>query len=83
MGWDYDGDTYIPNDKLPLARQIIELAAQGNSLHSIRKHFENLGIRTVGNPRMPQGSKFWNINTIRRTIKNDLYRPHTCEEVSA
>jgi hypothetical protein len=82
MGWSYDGDTYVPNDKLPLARQIIELAAQGQSLHSIRKHFEGLGIRTVGNPRKPEGSRYWNINTIRRTINNDLYRPHTADEVS-
>jgi DNA invertase Pin-like site-specific DNA recombinase len=29
MGWSYDGDTYVPNDKLLLARQIIERAAQG------------------------------------------------------
>jgi hypothetical protein len=58
-------------------RRIFEMAASGISLHRIRKTFEEEAIPTAS------GSKFWNINTIGKTIRNDVYRAHTYEEVKA
>ncbi len=85
LGFEYvpTSGNYRVTPQMELVRRMFHLVASGKALHAVKKIFEGEGIRSGGNPRMPGGSRFWNINTIRRTILNDAYRPHTFEEIKA
>jgi site-specific DNA recombinase len=79
-GFTYDkgiGNYRVDERTMRVVRRIFEMAASGISLHRIRKTFEDESIPTAS------GSKFWNINTIGKIIRNDVYRAHTYEEVKA
>ncbi len=76
MGYVYANDSYVVHEPtMRLVRRIFEMAANGTSLHQIRKTFEREGIPTVN------GSKYWNINSIRRVILRDEYRSHSYQEI--
>ena len=74
---------YRITSQMELERRMFTLVASGMALHAVKKTFEGEGIRTGGNLSMLGGSRFWNINTIRRTILHDAYLPHTFEEIEA
>jgi DNA invertase Pin-like site-specific DNA recombinase len=76
LGFTYSNGSYeIHEPTMRLVRRIFELVAAGTSLHRVRKIFESEGIPTVN------GSKYWNVNTIRRVIKQDAYRSHNYDEI--
>jgi site-specific DNA recombinase len=78
MGFTYSNGSYeIHEPTMRLVRRIFELAADGESLHRIRRKFESESIPTVN------GSRFWNVNTIRRVILQDVHRPHSYNEIKA
>ena len=61
---------------MPIVRRIFQMVAcQGCSLHGIKKRFEAQGLLT------PTGKRYWSETFIREVIKDDVYRPHTFEEV--
>jgi site-specific DNA recombinase len=61
---------------MPIVRRIFQMvASQGYSLHGIKKRFEAQGLLT------PAGKRYWSETFIREVIKDDVYRPHTFEEV--
>jgi site-specific DNA recombinase len=66
---DWGGDT--PEGQL--LRGILDQVA----LHRIGRKFESESIPTVN------GSRFWNVNTIRRVILQDVHRPHSYNEIKA
>jgi site-specific DNA recombinase len=82
LGFVYANDRYeVDEPSMRLVRRIFEMAANGTSLHRIRKTFEDEGITTAGSTRKPEGSRYWNINSIRRVILNDVYHARSYDEV--
>jgi site-specific DNA recombinase len=79
-GFTYDrgiGNYCVDERTMRVVRRIFEMAASGTSLHRIRKSFEDEAIPTA------EGSRFWNVNTIGKIIRNDVYRAHGYEEIKA
>ena len=50
---------------------------EGSSLRKVKQRFEIEALPT------PAGKKFWSETFIREVIKDDVYRPHSFEEVQA
>ena len=59
-----------------MVRRIFEMVAEGCALHAVKQGLDSLRIKS------PAG-KSWNVATIREILKDDVYRAHTHEEVSA
>ena len=79
-GFTYDkglGNYRVDERTMRVVRRIFEMAASDTSLHRIRKTFEDEAIPTA------EGFKFWNVNTIGKVIRNDVYRSHSYEEIKA
>jgi len=66
----------VDEEQMRTVRRIFEMVARGESFYAIIKTFEREGIRS------PRGQERWNRPTLRHLILNDLYRPHTLEEVT-
>ncbi len=59
-------------------RDIFRLVAvEENTLHAVKRALENAGVRT------PKGKEFWSTIYLRERILDDVYKPHTIEEVNA
>ena len=79
-GFTYDkgiGNYRVDERTICVVKRIFEMAASGTSLHRIRKTFEDEAIPTA------EGSRFWNVNTIGKVIRNDVYRAHSYQEIKA
>lgn len=77
LGYVYAGDSYrVDEPNMILVRRVFALSATGDGLWKIKKALESEGIRTPGSTVKPEGSKFWNPNTLRRIIKRDEYLAH-------
>jgi site-specific DNA recombinase len=84
-GFSYDpvaANYRINEEDMRVVRRIFQMAANGTSLHRIRKTFEGEGLTTAGSTRRPEGSRFWNVNSLRRVIRNDVYRSHSFDEIT-
>jgi site-specific DNA recombinase len=53
------------------------VGVEGKSMRAVKKDFEARGVPTPG------GGRYWHAGTIREMIENDVYRPHTNEELEA
>ncbi len=53
------------------------VGTEGHSLRAVVKTFEREGLPT------PKRAKHWNRSFLRACIRDDVYRPHTFEEVAA
>ncbi|HEX8260371.1 MAG TPA: recombinase family protein [Rubrobacteraceae bacterium] len=63
---------------MPTVRRIFRMVGlEGSSLRKVKQRFEIEGLPTPG------GKKFWSETFIREVIKDDVYRPHSFEEVQA
>jgi site-specific DNA recombinase len=80
-GFDYNGtrDNYVVDEeKMQVVRRIFRMiGAEGNSLNGVKKTFDREGIPT------PRGSRYWGNTFIQRVVTDDVYKPHTFEEVKA
>ena len=63
---------------IPTIQRIFRMVAvEGYSLHGIKRRFETEGLLTSA------GKKHWSQVFIRKVIKDDVYRPHSFEEIKA
>jgi site-specific DNA recombinase len=63
---------------MPTVHRIFRMvASEGHSLHRIKKRFEAEGLLTL------TGKRYWSETFIREVIRDDVYRPHTFEEIEA
>jgi site-specific DNA recombinase len=70
-------DNYVVDD---VSMRIIErifrmVGAEGQTLNAVKRTFNREGVRP------PLGGKYWSPKYIRECIKDDVYRPHSFEEV--
>lgn len=60
---------------MTVVRRIVQLAADGTSVHGIKRILDAEGVPT------PAGRPYWHLRAIRAFIMDDVYKPHTFEEV--
>ena len=72
-------DAYQVNEaEMAVVRRIFRMVgAEGESLRAVAKKFEGEGLPT------PKRAKHWNRSFLRTCIGDDVYKPHTLEEVQA
>jgi len=68
----------INEDEMDVVRRIFHMVGvEGRSIRSISTILEQEGIPT------PKGAKHWDRSFSRKCIEDDVYKPHTFEEVKA
>jgi site-specific DNA recombinase len=66
----------INEDEMQIVRRIFHMVGtEGRSFRSISTILEREGIPT------PKGAKYWDRSFFRKCIEDDVYKPHTFEEV--
>ncbi len=70
-------DSYTVDERdMEVVRRIFYLVgAQGQPMYAVKRTFEREGLLS------PTGKRSWSPQFIRKPIQNDVYRPHTFEEV--
>ena len=85
FGFEYNAtrDGYeIDEQTMPVVRRIFEMVASGSSLNSIAERLSREGVRVPYS--RSRSVKWWNVTFLRNCIvKDDVYRPHTYEEIAA
>ncbi|CAN5660494.1 recombinase family protein [soil metagenome] len=51
------------------------IGAEGRTMNAVKRAFEREGVRP------PLGGKYWSPKYIRECIRDDVYRPHTFDEI--
>ena len=79
FGYNEARDNYVVNEEtMGVVRRIFRMVgAEGHSLNGVKKTFDREGVPT------PRNSRYWGNTFIQRVITDDVYKPHTFEEVSA
>ena len=68
----------VDEDEMRVVRRIFEMiGVQGSSIRAVRRDLEAEGLRTPG------GRKRWSQMFVRSAILDDVYRPHSHEELKA
>ena len=61
---------------MAVVRRIFHMiGAERVAIHSVKKILEREGIPT------PRGGQYWDKKVIREIVLNDVYKPHTFDEV--
>ncbi len=79
FGFDYNStrDSYIVNpEQMEIVQRIFYMAGvEKTTIYKIKRHLEEAGLKT------PSGKADWDTPFIRGLLVNDLYKPHTFEEI--
>ena len=67
----------VDEDRMRLVRRIFRDVAEGATLRAIKLKLEKEGVPT------PRGARFWDRSFFRNCVLDDVYRPHSFEEVAA
>jgi site-specific DNA recombinase len=66
----------VDEDQMAIVRRVIRMVGEeGMTLYAVRKSLSAAGILS------PSGKKLWHQGYLRTMILDDIYRPHTYEEV--
>jgi site-specific DNA recombinase len=80
-GFRYNGvrDGYeVDEEKMAVVRRIFRMvAAEGVSTHGVARTLEREGVPNPG------GGRYWYKRLVKQFILDDVYRPHTFQEVAA
>ncbi len=70
-------DNYVVDEEvMQIIRRIFRMVgAEGEPMNAVKRAFERDGVRP------PRGGRFWSPKYIRDVIRDDVYRPHTFEEI--
>ncbi len=81
FGFRYNGarDGYVVDEEAmaTVSRIFRMVATEGVTTHAVKRAFEAEGVPN------PTGGKYWDKRLLERYLLDDLYKPHTFEEVSA
>jgi site-specific DNA recombinase len=79
FGFDFDTERtgyLVDEEQMRVVRRIFEMVGgQAVSLHTVRKTLEREGVPA------PNGGVYWSRTTIKNIVLDDVYRPHTLEEL--
>jgi site-specific DNA recombinase len=68
----------VDEDAMRVVRRIFRsIGVEGRTIHGVRRTLEREGVLT------PTGKKRWSDAFIRKCITDDIYRPHSFEEIAA
>jgi site-specific DNA recombinase len=72
-------DNYVVNEEeMRVVRRVFRMVGvEGRPLNAVKKAFDREGVPTPG------GAQYWYQTSLRRMVRDDVYRPHTFEEVAA
>jgi site-specific DNA recombinase len=72
-------DNYVVDrEQMRIVERIFNMVGvEGVSINGVKRVFEREGVLTPG------GARFWSNTSIRETITEDVYKPHTHDEVRA
>jgi site-specific DNA recombinase len=80
-GFKYDAtrDGYeVDEDAMRVVRRIFRMVgSEHRTLYAVKRTFEREGIPTPG------GARFWHAKCIRNYLSEDVYKPHTGDEIAA
>ena len=66
----------IHEEHMAVVRRIIRMVgAEGVTMHQVKKTLQAEGIPT------PDGGRYWNKKTLKRMLLDDIYLPHTPQEI--
>ena len=65
----------VDEPRMTVLRRMFSMVADGATVHSVKKTFEEEGVPTPG------GGVRWHPVSMTRMIRNDAYLPHTVEEL--
>ena len=67
----------VDEERMRVVRRIFREVAEGATLRAIKLSLESEGVPT------PRGARFWDRSFFRNCVLDDVYRPHSFEEVAA
>ena len=67
---------FVDEEKMRTVRRVLSMAAQGVPVHGIKRTLAAEGVPT------PSGGPHWHCGAIEAFITDDVYRPHTFNEIS-
>jgi site-specific DNA recombinase len=68
----------IDEERMKVVRRIVRMiGAEGRTLYAVKRTLEKEGVPT------PNGGKFWAAMVLRLYVLDDVYRPHSREEIKA
>jgi site-specific DNA recombinase len=68
----------VDEDAMEVVRRVFRMmATEGATLHAVKRAFEREGLTT------PKGNDVWSQPFLRSLILDDVYKPHTFEEMAA
>src|SRR5919202_1765450 len=66
----------VHEDHMAVVRRIFcMIGAEGSPLYAAKKTLEREGVLA------PNGDRYWNTTSIREIVLNDVYKPHTFEQI--
>jgi site-specific DNA recombinase len=81
FGFRYNAarDNYVVDqEQMRIVERIFYMVGvEGVSINGVKRVFEREGVPTPG------GARFWSNTSVRETITEDVYKPHTYDEVRA
>lgn len=75
-GRDVNVGYVVDPKKMPNVARVFDVVAAGGNLRAVQREFEQAGIPN------PSGKPTWSRRTIRNMVLDDVYRPHTHDEIS-
>ena len=75
-GFDNEDGRYVINDDMKVIHFLFHAVANHESLYSVAKRLNEQGIKS------PRGGKIYG-SSLRKYITNDVYKPHTFDELSS
>ncbi len=84
-GFVYDdaGEAYYPNEReMAVVRRIFDAVSGGSSLYAVKRSLEEEGVPPPGNGNPKKNGRHWNATFLKRLIEDDVYRPHTHDELA-
>ena len=73
---NYDRTNYaVDEEKMGTVRRAVAMAAEGTPVNGIKRTLDAEGVPT------PSGGPYWHCGAIEAFITDDVYRPHTFDEI--
>ena len=66
----------VDEEKMRTVRRVVRMAAEGTPVHGIKRVLDDEGVPT------PSGGPYWHCGAIEAFITDDVYKPHTFEEIA-
>jgi hypothetical protein len=78
---DETGESYVVDEtEMRVVRRIFCAVAKGQTLYRVKRSLELDSVPPPTNGK--KGGKYWSASYLRRLVKEDVYKPHSYQEVA-